>query len=158
MINVSWKDAQAYVDWLGESTGETYRLPSEAEWEYAVRADTPTRFAFGNELSSSQANFGRNVGRTWEIGSGAGNDWGLFDMHGNVWEWVEDCWHESYEGAPQDKSAWLQSNDSNCSQRVLRGGSWLDPPRNLRSADRSWYFPDYRLNIFGFRVARTLTP
>ena len=159
VINVSWKDAQAYVDWLSQATGENYRLPSEAEWEYAARAGTTTRFAFGEELSPSQVNFGGKIGRTWEVGSGAANDWSLFDMHGNVWEWVEDCWHRSYEGAPRDGSAWLQKNrGGDCSRRVLRGGSWVNPPGHLRFADRGGHVPVFRDDKFGFRVARTLTP
>ena len=155
---VSWDDAQDYLEWLSQATGESYRLPSEAEWEYAARADATTPFAFGEGLSSSEASFGRNIGRTWEVGSGVANDWGLFDMHGNVWEWMEDCWHDNYEGAPEDGSAWLQSNDGDCSRRVLRGGSWLNPPEVLRSANRGWNARDYRGSSIGFRVARTLTP
>jgi formylglycine-generating enzyme required for sulfatase activity len=158
VINVSWDDAQAYVDWLADATGQPYRLPSEAEWEYAARAGTTTRFTFGDEISSSQANFGTNVGRPWEVGSGAANDWRLFDMHGNVWEWVEDCVHGSYEGAPRDGSAWLQSDDGDCSRRVVRGGSWIDYPGYLRSADRDGDVRDDRGSDLGFRVARTLTP
>jgi formylglycine-generating enzyme required for sulfatase activity len=155
---VSWHDAQAYVDWLSQATGETYRLPSEAEWEYAARADTTTRFAFGDELSHSEANFWGNIGGTWEVGSGAANGWGLFDMHGNVWEWVEDCWHDNYEGAPEDGSAWFQSNDGNCSRRVVRGGSWNYLLGSLRSANRYRFERGYRSYTLGFRVARTLTP
>ena len=158
VINVSWKDAQAYVDWLSQATGETYRLPSEAEWEYAARAGTTTRFAFGDELSSSQANFRGNIGRTWEVGAGAANDWGLYDMHGNLWEWAEDCWHDSYEGAPEDASPWFQSHDGDCSRRVVRGGSWVNRPGDLRSASRGRGERDIRDYYLGFRVARTLTP
>ena len=158
VINVSWEDAQAYVDWLSDATGEAYRLPSEAEWEYAARAGTTTRFAFGDEISPAEANFSRNVGGTWEVGSGAANDWGLFDMHGNVWEWIEDCWHDNYEGAPRDGSAWLQSHDGDCWRRVVRGGSWIYEPELLRSAFRLRYGRDIRNHFLGFRVARTLTP
>ncbi|NBB71307.1 MAG: SUMF1/EgtB/PvdO family nonheme iron enzyme [Alphaproteobacteria bacterium] len=158
VIYVSWEDAQDYVEWLGEATGAPYRLPSEAEWEYAARAGTTTRFAFGDELSPAEANFGRNIGRTWDVGSGAANDWDLFDMHGNVWEWVEDCWHDNYEGAPRDGSAWLQSHDGDCSRRVVRGGSWNFLPEDLRSADRLRLKRDNRIFTLGFRVARTLTP
>jgi formylglycine-generating enzyme required for sulfatase activity len=158
VINVSWQDAQAYVDWLGEATGELYRLPSEAEWEYAARAGTTTRFAFGDELSSSEANFARNIGRTWEVGAGPANDWGLFDVHGNVWEWVEDCWNGSYDGASFETSPLLQNNGGACTRRVVRGGSWDNLPRYLRSAYRNRNGTDFWYYTFGFRVARTLTP
>ena len=155
---VSWNDAQAYVAWLGEATGAPYRLPSEAEWEYAARAGTTTRYAFGDELSQSEANFGGNVGRTWEVGSGAANNWSLLDMHGNLWEWVEDCRHWDYDDAPGHASPRLQHSGGDCSLRVVRGGSWYYPPEHLRSATRSWGDRDYRYSDLGFRVARTLTP
>jgi len=155
---VSWKDADAYVGWLSEQTGEAYRLPSEAEWEFAARAGTKTRYAFGDEITATQANFNSNVSKTTEVGAYPANDWKLFDMHGNVWEWVEDCQHGSYDEAPRDGSAWLEANGGNCSRRVLRGGSWIDLPRLLRSANRSRYNTDGRGSFIGFRVARTLTP
>ena len=155
---VSWKDADAYVGWLSEQTGEAYRLPSEAEWEFAARAGTKTRYAFGDEITATQANFNSNVSKTTEVGAYPANDWKLFDMHGNVWEWVEDCQHGSYDEAPRDGSAWLEANGGNCSRRVLRGGSWLDNPRYLRSADRDWDSSVFRFRSLGFRVARTLTP
>ncbi len=161
VINVSWEDAKQYVGWLSRETGQIYRLPSEAEWEYAARA-LPTSeganapaYAFGGNIAEDQANFGGNVGRTTEVGSYPANTWGLHDMHGNVWEWVEDSWHDTYDGAPTDGRAWAEGNDS---ARVLRGGSWYNKPRNLRSADRFRYVPDYRYGSSGFRVARTLTP
>ncbi len=134
VINVSWDDAQAYVDWLSDRTGEEYRLPSEAEWEYAARAGTTTRYWPGDEITAEYANFGRNVGRTIEVGSlGRPNAFGLHDVHGNVWEWVEDCWNDSYAGAPANGTAWTSGD---CGRRVLRGGSWDDYPRSLRSAYR----------------------
>ena len=131
VINVSWDDAQAYASWLSDRTGENYRLPSEAEWEYACRAGTVTRYAFGDELTTSHANFRGE--RTSEVGEFPTNAWGFSDMHGNVWEWVEDSWHESYEGAPQDESPWVKGNNSD---RVIRGGSWINRPELLRSAIR----------------------
>jgi formylglycine-generating enzyme required for sulfatase activity len=106
VINVSWDDAQAYMAWLAEATGKPYRLPSEAEWEYATRAGTTTRYAFGDEITEKEANFGGTVGKTTEVGSYPANAWGLHDIHGNVVEWVEDIWHNSYQGAPADGSAW----------------------------------------------------
>ena len=156
VINVSWKDAKAYVDWLSDVTGEAYRLPSEAEWEYACRAGTTTRHSWGDEKPTpEQANFGKNIGKTTEVGAYPANPWGLYDMHGNVWEWVEDCWHDSYEGAPNDGSAWMSGGDD--SRRVQRGGSWNYGPRGLRSAFRVRNLADARLNDWGFRVARTLS-
>ena len=152
MIDVSWDDAQEYVAWLSEVTGDTYRLPTEAEWEYAARAGTTTQYAFGDEITSEQAKFDEAVGETTEVGSYPPNVWGLHDMHGNVWEWVEDCWNGSYAGAPTDGSAWVQEG---CSARVLRGGSWINRPELLRSAIRSRDPPVLRDLVVGFRLART---
>ena len=160
VIRVSWEDAVAYVRWLSGQTGEQYRLPSEAEWEYAARAGTETAYSWGNEIGRNRANC-RVCGSQWDkeqtapVGSFGPNGWGLHDMHGNVFEWVQDCWNGSYAGAPSDGSAW-QSGD--CSQRVLRGGSWLINPRVLRAAYRYWSSTGDRNNINGFRVARTITP
>ena len=159
-VNVSWNDAQAYVSWLSAETGVRYRLPSEAEWEYAARAGTTTAYSWGNEIGSNRASC-YLCGSQWDgemtatVGSFGANAWGLHDMHGNVWEWVEDCWHETYVGAPADGSAWTAGG--NCGLRVLRGGSWLGDPRDLRAASR--YGDDAggrNYDIFGFRVARTL--
>ncbi len=155
VINVSWQDAQAYVRWLGEMTGQPYRLLSEAEWEYAARAGTTTRYVFGEDISAEQANFHFDVRQTTEVASYPANARGLHDMHGNVWEWVEDCWNDSYQGAPVNGSAWTTGD---CSRRVLRGGSWYVGPEYLRSADRIRNNPDNRGSVVGFRVARTLTP
>jgi formylglycine-generating enzyme required for sulfatase activity len=156
VVGVSWQDANAYVEWLGRDTGQPYRLPSEAEWEYCCRAGTTTRYSWGDAAPTPQlANFGRNIGSTTEIGSYPFSPWGLHDMHGNVLEWVEDCWNDSYLGAPADGAAWLAGKRS---LRVVRGGSWHDGPRNLRAADRGWDGPDYRRFFLGFRVVRTLTP
>ena len=161
VVNVSWEDAQAYVAWLTAETGEPYRLPSEAEWEYAARAGTTTAYSWGNEIGNNRANC-NGCGSRWDFeqtaptGSFGANAWGLHDMHGNVYEWVEDCWHENYARAPSDGTAWTGGGD--CSRRVLRGGSWFIDPRFLRSADRGRDSSGNRNFIIGFRVARTLTP
>ena len=163
VVDVSWDDAQVYVRWLSEKTGESYRLPSESEWEYAARAGTATRYWWGDEEGGGWANCD-GCGSRWDddrtapVGSFAANPWGLHDVHGNVWEWVEDCWHGSYAGAPTDGSAWTAGD---CSDRVLRGGSWGDVPRNLRAAFRGSHSTGIRNFSFGFRVSRsvrTLTP
>ena len=161
VVNVSWEDAQSYVSWLSRETGEAYRLPTEAEWEYAARAGTTTKYSWGKEIGVDRANCrGGSCGDQWAftapVGSFAGNAWGLHDMHGNVWEWVQDCWNGNYAGAPVDGSAWLSRN---CSLRVLRGGSWGYGPGVLRSAYRSQERPRRpQQPHLGFRVARTLTP
>ena len=160
VINVSWQDAKDYVRWLSQETGESYRLLSESEWEYAARAGTGTAYSWGNEIGSGRANCD-GCGSQWDasqtapVGSFSANGWGLHDMHGNVWERVEDCWNGSYNGAPSNGSAWQQGE---CSRRVLRGGSWFLNSRYLRSAYRSWITSGLRNLIIGFRVARTLTP
>ena len=155
VIHVSWEDAQAYVEWLSRKTGEEYRLLSEAEWEYAARAGSRTRYSFGDDITENDVNYGKNIGKTQPVGSYAANGFGLHDMHGNVWEWVQDCWNDKYEGAPADGRAW---ESGNCSRRVFRGGSWNNSPRLLRSAFRGWGVTGYRGIIYGFRVARTLRP
>ena len=153
VINVSWEDAQAYVQWLSRKTGKRYRLLSEAEWEYVARAGTKTPFHVGQTLSPAQANYnGARRQRTVAVGSFAANSYGLRDVHGNVDEWVQDCWNNSYARAPSNGSAWTKGD---CSGRVLRGGSWDSGPRNLRSADRDWTAASYRSFRTGFRVART---
>ena len=159
VINVDWEDAQAYVLWLSRETGESYRLPSEAEWEYAARAGTTTPFHTGATISRDQANYGRSVrdgGRTTPVGTFAPNAFGLYDMHGNVQEWVEDCWHDNYRGAPADGSVRRVRRGGNCDRRVLRGGSWYSNPLHIRSAARNSYSAGDRYIFAGFRVARTL--
>jgi formylglycine-generating enzyme required for sulfatase activity len=156
VINISWSDAKEYVDWLSRKTGKTYRLPSEAEWEYAARAGTTTKYAFGDTLNAQQAKFSagkQGVGETAEVGSFPPNNWGLYDMHGNVWEWVEDCYVQNYTDAPTDGSARM---DPGCASRVLRGGSWDYGPQDLRSALRYRLPPYFRVDEIGFRVAREL--
>lgn len=156
VINVSWEDAKAYVDWLSKETLLAYRLPSEAEWEYACRAGTTTRYAVGHEISERHANFGSEFDMTTEVGSYPANPWGLYDMHGNVWEWVGDVWHNNYQGAPGDGAAWL-TKKGKYPGRIDRGGSWDVLRRELRSAYRDWNQPDKRDDYLGFRLARTLS-
>jgi len=172
---VSWEDAQAYVAWLSKETDEQYRLPSEAEWEYAARAGTTTRyfwgeesdvacdFANGHDQTSKTANgfdwpasaCDDGYDQTAPVGSFRANAFGLHDVSGNLWEWVEDFWHDNYEGAPTEGSAWVERNNS---RRVPRGGSWVNSPDSLRSARRNLSLPGNRGPYLGFRVSRTLTP
>ena len=171
VINVSWEDAQRFVAWLRNETGKPYRLLSEAEWEYVARAGTTTPFHTGSTISTSQANYfwgssydsgkwstnttGVNRRQTLEVGSFAPNSFGLYDMHGNVAEWVEDCWNDSYRGAPSDGSAW---ESGECDLRLVRGGSWNMIPVGIRSGNRDYLWADRYKDDVGFRVARTLTP
>jgi formylglycine-generating enzyme required for sulfatase activity len=160
VINVSWHDAKHYVAWLSSMTGKTYRLLSEAEWEYAARAGTRTAHSWGDGIGKNNANC-NGCGSQWDyqkpapVGSFAANAFGLYDMAGNVWEWVEDCPHgNGYEGAPDDGSAWVADGD--CSYRSVRGGSWHDGPERARSAGRYGGSIGNRSPNLGFRVARTL--
>ena len=154
VMNVRWEDAQAYAAWLSQKTGLAYRLPSEAEWEYAARAWTQTAYSFGDSILTSQANFWTTgLRQTLPVGSFEPNAFGLFDMHGNVGEWVQDCWHPSYEGAPTDGSAW---ETGTCLERVERGGSHDLPDFLLRSASRFNWPDHYSHHTVGFRVAKTL--
>jgi formylglycine-generating enzyme required for sulfatase activity len=156
VINVSWKDVQAYVAWLRETTAKEYRLLSEAEWEYAARAGTTTRCSFGNADSGGDARYRDKFSvRTFHVGALQPNPWGLHDMHGNVWEWVEDIFHNSYDGVPTDGGAWVTNGDK--SLHIIRGGSWnSDDDTQIRSAYRSWAETDTRGDTIGFRVARNL--
>jgi formylglycine-generating enzyme required for sulfatase activity len=161
---VSWYDAVEFCDRLSQHTGKPYRLPSEAEWEYACRAGTTTPFHFGETITSELANYNANYTygagvkgvyreETTPIGSfGVANAFGLYDMHGNVWEWCTDHWHNSYEGAPTDGSAWLDDNDNYNDNRMLRGGSWLLNPEDCRSAYRGNDDAGLRHYADGFRV------
>ncbi len=156
VINVSWNDAKAYTYWLSKQTGKVYRLPTEAEWEYAARGDTQTDYYWGNSVGRKNANcYGCSGGfdnkGTAEVGRYQANGIGIFDMHGNVWEWVQDCWHDRYDGAPQDGAAW---EENGCDARVLRGGSWKNYPLFIRASNRDWYEPNRSSNQFGFRVVR----
>jgi formylglycine-generating enzyme required for sulfatase activity len=161
VINVSWSDAQAYAAWLSRKTGQHYRLLSEAEREYATRAGTTTPFWWGNSVSPERANYdknfsqhrGRPEGKPLPVDAFAPSPWGLYQVHGNIVEWVEDCWHSDYEGAPTDGSAWLAGH---CKMRVERGGAWSAPAERIRSAARSPADVSVRNEFVGFRVARTL--
>jgi len=155
VINVNWNDAKAYCDWLSEQTGEKYRLLSEAEWEYACRAGSTGKYCFGDDVNQL-GNYGwysANSGsQTHPVGEKKANKFGLYDMHGNVWEWCEDVWHDSYSGAPSDGSAWVSGGDS--SKHLLRGGSWFYNDTYLRCANRnrdaSTFWNDFR----GLRFSR----
>ena len=152
VISVSWEDATAYTEWLSSETGRRYRLPTEAEWEYAARAGSETAFAFGDTVEGNANCDGcapRSEGRTVPVGRYAANAWGLHDMHGNVWEWTQDCFAASYESVPTDGSPAL---DGDCSRRILRGGSWFNTSDFARSAARLSGFATVRGNIAGFRV------
>jgi formylglycine-generating enzyme required for sulfatase activity len=161
VINVSWEDAQAYIKWLRRKMGHDYRLLSEAEWEYCCRSGSQTRYCFGDEAErlAKYAWYDDNSGnQTHPVGERLANAWGLYDMHGNVWEWCEDVWHDSYADKPAELnetgSAWTAGGSGT---RVLRGGSWFFNPRFLRSAYRFRSTPGYGNDGDGFRVARTLT-
>ena len=176
VINVSWEDAVAYTEWLSDRTGEGYRLPSEAEWEYAARAGSTTKYHFGDDESQlcRYANHAdtstdyewRNTActdgvgkRTATVGTYQPNAFGLYDMHGNVWEWVQDCWEDSYRDAPSDGTPRAPWDGSDCMHQVLRGGSWGDGPNILRAADRVGTPTGMGAGSSGgFRVARTLDP
>ena len=166
VIDVNWEDATAYAAWLSEQSGQRYRLPSEAEWEYATRADTQSPFSTGDCIHTDQANYngkfdyadcGAKTGlyrsKTVPAGSLPANPWGLHEVHGNTWEWVQDCWHPNYEGAPKDGTAWEAGGD--CALRAVRGGGWFDVPEFLRSAGRYWDSTGAFIYV-GFRLARTL--
>ena len=159
VIYVNWDDAQAYAAWLSRMTGKTYRLLTEAEREYAARAGTTTAYFWGEEIGKGNANCA-GCGSQWDnrqtspVGSFKPNAFGLYDMVGNAYEWVEDCMHNNYNGAPTDGSAWIEDGD--CKRRVVRGGSWNDDPRALRAAVRDVRTTRDRHGDLGFRVGRTL--
>lgn len=168
VINVSWDDiTKQYLPWLSRKSGKRYGLLTEAQWEYLARAGTRSKYAWGDSIDCTKANFDggskpgcRNnpvgsFGGTQEVGSYKSNKFGLFDTHGNVWEWVQDCYNDSYRNAPTDGSAVVTGK---CDRRVLRGGSWDDVAQLVRSATRVGVAPDDRDNLFGFRVVRMLTP
>ncbi len=162
VINVSWNDAQAYIKWLSDKTGQPYRLLSEAEWEYACRAGSEAAYSFGGNESDldRHAWYSSNAGgETHPVGGKQPNGFGLHDMHGNVWEWCEDVWHGSYWDKPESlKSTGDAWTTGDSSLRVLRGGSWVSDPRFLRAAGRIWGAPVGRGGNAGFRLARTLNP
>ncbi len=160
VINVSWNGAKRYVAWLSRLTGRRYRLLTEAEWEYAARAGSKARYAWGDDPGNGEANCdgcgGAWIQQTAPVGSFRPNAFGLFDMHGNVWEWVEDIWRDSFEGAPVDGSPRMQGGDA--SFRVIRGGSWRNEPDLVRAAVRLKRHVKVQLDTLGFRVARTMRP
>lgn len=156
--NLSWDDAQQYVNWLTRKTGNDYRLPTESEWEYAASGGKKTTFWWGDEIGKGNANC-RDCGSAWDgqgpapAGSFKPNPFGLYDVHGNLWEWTMDCVNRSYEGAPTDGSAWLRGD---CIGRMLRGGSWNLGSDYMRTSRRNHYDRDVRYYLHGFRVARSL--
>jgi len=157
VIYVSRDDAKLYISWLSIKTGKTYRLLTEAEWEYAARAGTQSRFSFGDDekqLEGFAWHSHNSRNRTQIVGKMPANSFGLYDMLGNVWEWCEDNWHENYHGAPVDGSAWLLGGIDDVG--VIRGGGWLTPLP--RSAIRGGNPSDCQYRHLGFRVARTLAP
>jgi formylglycine-generating enzyme required for sulfatase activity len=169
VINVNWDDARQFAAWLSKKTGQRYRLPTEAEWEYAARGSSKASepnapFSFGATINYRQANYDANFvynggkqgiyrQKTVDVGSMPRNAFGLHEMHGNVWEWVEDCYRNTYAGAPTDGSAVVASN---CSLRILRGGAWNYYPQLLRSAYRYATAGSVRMDNAGFRVARSM--
>jgi formylglycine-generating enzyme required for sulfatase activity len=156
--NLSWDDAQEYVAWLSKKTGREYRLPTEAEWEYAASGGRATAYWWGDEAGKGNANCS-DCGSNWDgqgpapVGSFQPNPFGLYDVHGNLWEWAMDCANPSYKGAPTDGSAWLRGD---CIVRVLRGGSWNLGSEYMRRTRRNHYDRDVRYYLHGFRVARPL--
>ena len=162
VINVSWKDANDYAKWLSKVTSQRYRLPTESEWEYAARSGAKLEAwpgTFKESELDAHAVFANNSGnRTALVGTKQANGFGLHDLSGNVWEWVEDCWHDSYENGPQDGLSWLETHGGDCSRRVMRGGSWPSEPEILRTSFRDRFGPDARFTNAGFRVAHGLEP
>ena len=161
VIYVSWEDARNYAAWLSEQTGKRYHLPSEAEWEYGARGGTETAYWWDNDFLNGMANCAE-CGSRWDFeqaapaGSFKPNPFGLYDTAGNVWEWVEDCWHENYIGAPGDGTAWGKEDGGNCARRVIRGGSYTRERDFLRSSYR-WNSEDVgRHHGMGFRLVREL--
>ena len=161
VINVSWQDASEYAKWLSKQTGKRYRLPTEAEWEYAARGGKETTFWWGNDLVKGMANCD-GCGSQWDheqtasVGSFNPNAFGLYDTAGNVWEWVEDCWHDNYTAAPMDGSAWKETDGGNCNERVLRSGCWINAPYTVRSSFRHHSDVRERDRTIGFRLAQDI--
>lgn len=159
VINVNWHEAVDYCHWLSEISGRIYRLPTEAEWEYAARAQSSTRYWWGNEIAAGYAHCDgcepeNELEQTVPVGRFQPNPFGLFDMHGNVFEWCQDRWHSNYTGLPQNGAPWMSGVSS---KRVIRGGSWLDHPQHLRSANRWGNLAKERHDFLGFRVVRELS-
>jgi formylglycine-generating enzyme required for sulfatase activity len=160
VVRVSWNEAVAYAKWISQQTGKHYRLPTEAEWEYAARAGTETVYWWGNEIKKAFANCigceSRWDRQTAPVGSFKPNPFGLYDTAGNVMEWVQDCWHESYRGAPSDGSVWEQKDGGNCGLRGIRGGHSRRAQDQMSSSFRRWNRPDARLRGAGFRLVREI--
>jgi formylglycine-generating enzyme required for sulfatase activity len=158
MRDVSWDDAQQYVKWLSSASGKPYRLPTEAEWERAARGGTATRYWWGEQMAQGKANC-KECGKPWaedapaNVGSFGANPYGVYDTSGSVWEWVADCWHNNYKGAPDDGRVW---DDANCRVRVIRGGSWREGAPYMVASTRFKYDASVRHSQNGFRVARSL--
>jgi formylglycine-generating enzyme required for sulfatase activity len=155
-VNLTWGSCRGFAAWLRRRTGQNYRLLSEAEWEYCCRAGTSTRYSTGQRISAQQANFGRDpyaTGLMVDVGTFPPNEWGLCEMHGNVWEWCEDIWHENYMGAPTDGSAWCGGESL---YRVIRGGFWGSAPDHVRSAARHSMRQCIAHYTLGFRLARDI--
>jgi formylglycine-generating enzyme required for sulfatase activity len=161
VIRVSWNDAVDYAEWLSRQTGKRYRLPTEAEWEYAARAGTETVYWWGNEVKQGLANC-LGCGSRWAgkepapVGSFKPNPFGLYDTSGNVSEWVQDCRHENYQGAPVDGSAWEAKDGGDCGVRGIRGGMWLWAQDYVRASSRFWNRPTRRARALGFRLVREI--
>jgi formylglycine-generating enzyme required for sulfatase activity len=161
VVGVTWDEAAHYVAWLSQMTGKTYRLLTEAEYEYAERAGTTTAYPWGNDIGQGNTDC-YDCGTRWDnktpapAGSFSANAFGLYDMAGNVWEWTQDCYHDDYTDAPADGSAWIAGGD--CSRHVVRGGSYVSYAAYVRSASRWGYLNTGRFDSVGFRVARTLGP
>jgi len=167
VINVNWDDAKSYNTWLSRKSGSTYRLLSESEREYVTRASTTTPFWWGKAITPDDANYngkytyagisqkGEYRVQTVPVWTFQPNAWGLYQVHGNIWEWVEDCWHDNYKGAPVDGTAWTAADV--CKRRVVRGGAWDRIPQTLASAYRMSFSATYRFNMIGFRVAKSET-
>jgi len=164
VINISFDDAQKYIKWLNKTTGDNYRLLSEAEWEYVARAGLESPFGHGYEITAQVANFdgkapygstqtGAYHRKTQPVGQYAPNAFGVHDMHGNVYEWVEDCWNPDHSAAPGTGEA---RKDGDCEYRVMKGGSWVTHGYQMRASKRLRYTQDYRYDDYGFRIARTL--
>jgi formylglycine-generating enzyme required for sulfatase activity len=155
--NISWNDAMQYVGWLSKTTGQSYRLPTEAEWEFAARGGTATKYWWGNQLVAGMANC-RGCGEPYDpqlpvkVGNFAPNPIGLHDVAGGVAQWVSDCWHRDYQGAPRDASSW---DNPGCREHVLRGGSWRNDPSYARVTSRDKYDTGVRYPTHGLRVARS---
>jgi len=158
VANLSWTDAQQFVEWLSKVTQKPFRLPSEAEWEYAARGGTRTKFWWGDQLQADMANCkGCNqpydTSQPLKVGSFKPNSFGLYDMGGNIDQWVADCWHKNYQGAPTDGSAWV---DNDCLSHIIRSGSWKNDPSYVRPSSRDHYDTSVRYPTHGFRIAHSL--